>query len=241
MRYLLTLLALISTLSASAQIVINLGGRHTRHRTHRERILQDSIPQDSIRIDSIRVDSTRIDSIPQITEPVVIPRKPIKEHLLTPVQLDSITTINETVYITEQGDAAPIIEKNLKAEPKAVNGYRIIIFMSNTQSARRDAVAVQENFSLLFPQEQSYLIYENPYFKVAVGNCTSSDEAIILLGGIRKHFPKAFIVRENINIEEFAKKITVKKQEEVEVPTTSTEITTEVVEKPQPTPVVPLL
>lgn len=135
----------------------------------------------------------------------VAPRKSIKERLSLPVQPDSLTTINHTVQIVEQGDAATIVEKTLEVAPRAVNGYRIVIFMSNTQTARRDAVAAQENFARLFPQEQSYLTYENPYFKVAVGNCTTQEEAIILLGRLRGSFPKAFIMRENINIDEFTR------------------------------------
>mgnify|MGYP003312695450 CR=1 FL=1 len=138
-----------------------------------------------------------------VQEPIV--RKSIKEQLASPAQRDSLTVINETVAITEQGDAAAIVEKGLISEPKSVNGYRIVIFMSNTQTARRDAVTVQENFATLFPQEQSYLTYENPYFKVAVGNCTSQEEAMILLGRLRGTFPKAFIMRESINIGEFTR------------------------------------
>lgn len=135
----------------------------------------------------------------------ITPRKNIKERLAAPAQRDSLTIVNETVQVTEQGDAATIASNNLQVAQKAVNGYRIVIFMSNSQSARRDAVAAQENFSLLFPQEQSYLSYENPYFKVAVGNCTSQEEAIILLGRLRSSFPKAFIMRENINMGEFTR------------------------------------
>ena len=165
MRIIITLLAIISTLSLSAQ---------------------DIVPQDVA-----------------LQEPA--PRKSIKEQLASPAQRDSLTVINETVTITEQGDAATIVSGNLTVTPKAVNGYRIVIFMSNTQTARRDAVATQENFAQLFPQEQSYLTYENPYFKVAVGNCTTQEEAMILLGRLRRTFPKAFIMRENIEIGEFTR------------------------------------
>ena len=146
------------------------------------------------------------DIVPQEVAPQeVTPRKSIKEHLASPAQSDSLTVINNTVQIIEQGDAATIVEQNLKSAPKSVNGYRIVIFMSNSQSARRDAVAAQENFAALFPQEQSYLSYENPYFKVAVGNCTTQEEAMILLGRLRGTFPKAFIMRENIAITEFTR------------------------------------
>lgn len=141
----------------------------------------------------------------EIAPQTITPRKEIKEQLASSVHIDSLTTIHENVQITENGDAVKIIEGHLKEKAKMVNGYRIVIFMSNTQSARRDALAAQENFSSLFPQEQSYLTYENPYFKVAVGNCTTQEEAIILLGRVRGSFPKAFIMRENINISEFTR------------------------------------
>ena len=160
MKHLLTILATIIAISASAQ---------------------DTIPQD------------------------IAPRKNIKEHLALPAQRDSLTTINATVQIVEQGDAATIVGNNLEATTKAISGYRIVIFMNNAQTARRDALATQENFAALFPEEQSYLTYENPYFKVAVGNCTSQEEAITLLGRVQRSFPKAFIMRENIAIGEFTK------------------------------------
>lgn len=133
------------------------------------------------------------------------PRKGIKERLALPAQLDSLTVVDATVKITEQGDAATIVNNNLQANVKAISGYRIVIFMSNTQTARRDAVMAQDNFTALFPQEHSYLTYENPYFKVAVGNCTSHEEAMILLGRLRGTFPKAFIMRENIEMTEFTR------------------------------------
>ena len=135
----------------------------------------------------------------------VAPRKDIRARLAEPAQRDSLTVVNEKVQIAEYADASTIVDQNLVTESKSVSGYRIVIFMSNTQTARRDAVTVQENFATLFPQEQSYLTYENPYFKVAVGNCASQEETMILLGSLRKSFPKAFIMREAINVGEFTR------------------------------------
>ena len=123
-----------------------------------------------------------------------------KARLAAPAQLDSLTTTSATVRITEHGDAAAIVEAEKRNE--VVSGFRIVVFMSNSQSARQDATTARENCQLLFPAERSYLIYENPYFKVTLGNCTSQEEAIILLGRVRSSFPKAFIMRENIPVAE---------------------------------------
>jgi hypothetical protein len=129
----------------------------------------------------------------------------LKERLARPAQKDSLTIVHQTVNITEHGDAAPIVSANLKGDTKWVSGYRIVIFMNMTPSARRDAVVAQESFATLFPNEHTYLFYENPYFKVTVGNCTSQEEALTLLGKIRHAFPKAFIMRENIPISELSR------------------------------------
>lgn len=128
-----------------------------------------------------------------------------KQHLASPVQIDSLTTVTNTVRITEHGDTSTFIVREKADAPKAVNGFRVMIFMSNSQSARNDALAARELFDTSFPKERSYVTYENPYFKVAVGNCTTQEEALILLERVRKLFPKAFIMRENILFEELAK------------------------------------
>ena len=144
-------------------------------------------------------------SAQEIDSVAVAPRKDIKTRLAEAAVVDSLTVVEERVLVTECGDAKTIVDKSLRSDSKSVAGYRIVIFMSNTQTARRDALLVQENFSQLFPEEQSYLTYENPYFKVAVGNCVSQEEAIVLLGRLRRSFPKAFMMRENIDIGEFTR------------------------------------
>jgi hypothetical protein len=44
------------------------------------------------------------------------------------------------------------------------------------------------------------MVYENPYFKVTVGNCLTEEEAIILKGRILSTFPKAFVKNEEFSI-----------------------------------------
>ena len=195
MRYISALaVLLLSTFAVSAQTIV------TPYVVPQIDTPQIVAPQES----ALQSESPQ-DNTPRDTVPVIIPRKPIKEHLATPIQIDSLTTINGTVHILEYGDAATIAERNLNMEPQKVKGYRIVIFMKNAQSARREAVAIQEEFALKFPEEQSYLIYENPYFKVSVGNYTTTEEAMVSLGRIRSEFPKAHIAPENIDVKEFTK------------------------------------
>ena len=139
------------------------------------------------------------------TEQPTPPRKEIRQALAETKFLDSLATISGKVVVKEQGDAATIVDANLHQEPKAINGYRIVIFMSNKHSARQDAIATQQQFVELYPAEGVYLSYENPYFKVTVGNCLTQEEAIIMLGRLQSNFPKAFISSARIATQELTK------------------------------------
>lgn len=128
-----------------------------------------------------------------------------KQRLAAPLQVDSLTTIKQTVIVTEHDDAANLTQQGANKQTAAVNGFRIMIFMSNSQTARTEALAARDTLAVRMPDQQSYVTYENPYFKVAAGNCTSKEEALVLLEKIKRDFPKAFIMRENIPLEELAK------------------------------------
>lgn len=129
-----------------------------------------------------------------------------RRRLAEPVRIDSLRTEYNTVRVEECGDAADIVARSEQSRRKSVNGYRIVIFMSNAQSARTEALAARESFETMYPDERSYVTYENPYFKVAVGNCTSQEEAIMLMERIRPTFPKAFLMRETIPASELVQK-----------------------------------
>lgn len=128
-----------------------------------------------------------------------------KQRLATPLQIDSLTTINATVQVTEHRDAAQIIASTPVKSQKSVSGYRIMLFMSNSQNARTEAFAACDTLAVRLPGVETYVTYDNPYFKVASGNCTSQEEALLLLEKIKPSFPKAFIMRENIPLTELSK------------------------------------
>lgn len=79
-------------------------------------------------------------------------------------------------------------------------GYRIGIFFDNGASARDNANEAKTLFEENFPNEKLYMVYENPYFKVSVGNCVTQEEAVILLDKVQKVFPKAYLMREQMNV-----------------------------------------
>ena len=82
---------------------------------------------------------------------------------------------------------------------RTLSGYRIRIFFDNKQTARVASEEALKKFESLFHDVSAYRSYANPYFKVTVGDFRTRSEAMSYLERIRKDFPSAFVVKENIS------------------------------------------
>lgn len=108
------------------------------------------------------------------------------------------------VELTEHGAAAAAVAalQASSAEVK-VKGYRIQIFSNNVQNARSLAQAAEARFKELYPNIPVYPVYDNPYFKVTVGNCLTVEEANILWGKVKNTFDRAIVVQPEIPLSLF--------------------------------------
>lgn len=86
---------------------------------------------------------------------------------------------------------------------KQINGYRVRIFFDNSRNARVMSEQVSGQFSALYPSTAVYREYENPYFKVTVGNFRTKADATRFLNAIKGQFPSGFIVKEKITYPSF--------------------------------------
>lgn len=80
-----------------------------------------------------------------------------------------------------------------------VNGYRIQIAAYSGINSRSQAEYAKNSFSNLFPYTKAYLIYNEPYFKVRVGNYYSRLDAYKDLVTIQLTYPSAYIVPDKIS------------------------------------------
>lgn len=89
---------------------------------------------------------------------------------------------------------------HIAANPqRSLSGFRVRIFFDNKQTARVESENTLKKFEQMYPDILAYMTYSNPYFKVTVGDCRTRSEAMSLLRRIRKEFPSAFVVKENIS------------------------------------------
>ena len=80
-----------------------------------------------------------------------------------------------------------------------IPGYRIRIFSDLGNTARDESQVAKAKFYELFPEIPVYREYDSPYFKVYVGDFRTKVDAIKVFKQIKRYFPAAFIVPDQIN------------------------------------------
>ncbi|MDR1023572.1 MAG: SPOR domain-containing protein [Prevotellaceae bacterium] len=86
------------------------------------------------------------------------------------------------------------------AQHPKIEGYRVRIYRDNSGNARQHSQDISETFSMLFPDIPAYRSYDNPYFKVSVGDFRTKDDALRFYVHIKRQYPTAYIVSEDINL-----------------------------------------
>ncbi len=76
--------------------------------------------------------------------------------------------------------------------------YSVRIFLGNSQSAGPEARSIAGRFAEMFPEHPPRVSYESPYFKVAAGRFVDRTDAVALCGKVAAHFPRAFVVQEEV-------------------------------------------
>lgn len=112
--------------------------------------------------------------------------------------------VNES-YAVRKAVAKRVAEN--KGPEGEVDGYRIRIYFDNKQKSREESQEVIKRFKALYPGYNTYLKFNNPNFKVTVGDFRTKVDAQIALQKIIRDFPTAFIVKEKMRFPVVADKV----------------------------------
>lgn len=101
--------------------------------------------------------------------------------------------------IEESGCLDNLIELYIKKNLSNDNfpGFRIQIYNGNSRDKMTD---IQQKFKRSFPEVETYLVYQAPYFKLRAGDFIEKIDANKFLMSIRKDYPSAFLVAEEVVI-----------------------------------------
>ena len=78
-------------------------------------------------------------------------------------------------------------------------GYRVLIYSGNKKQPANQA---RSTFLRVHPKTKAHLDYEQPNYKVRVGDFRTKLEALKYKKGITNEFPNCFIVKDQIDINE---------------------------------------
>lgn len=103
--------------------------------------------------------------------------------------------------ITFVGDAgaAQMVEKHieLNTRVKTIAGYRVQIASFSGVNSKTSAFNLRDRFMLDYPGVQAYIVFDEPNFKVKVGDFRTRLEAYAFLQQIKDVY-KGYLVRDNI-------------------------------------------
>jgi hypothetical protein len=81
-----------------------------------------------------------------------------------------------------------------------IPGYRIRIYSGSGLGAKEEQQTIRARFLSLYPGLDAYNRYDEPFFKIYVGDCRTKSDALKLKDDIEKNFPNSIIRPDFINI-----------------------------------------
>jgi hypothetical protein len=89
------------------------------------------------------------------------------------------------------------LETSIAKDNPGIQGYRIQIYANADRKAAND---IRTRFLQLAPETEAYLIYQQPSFKVRVGDYRNRFEAYAMYKILLKEFENVLIVPDRINL-----------------------------------------
>ena len=80
-----------------------------------------------------------------------------------------------------------------------ISGWRINIFFEAGNYSKRMAIEAKSEFVNKYTEVPCYLIFQEPYYKVRIGDYRTKMQAEKFLNEIKYDYPNAFVVQDEIN------------------------------------------
>ena len=124
----------------------------------------------------------------------------IKKALVLGFVLMLIKTASaQYVQVLGNPELDTLVQRNIESNQitNGIQGYRVQIFFGSDRKAANDA---RTQFLQLYPNTEAYLLYQQPNFKVRVGDFRTQQEAQALFKALLRHFERVFLVPDKINL-----------------------------------------
>ncbi|MEG1910671.1 MAG: hypothetical protein RR190_06840, partial [Bacteroidales bacterium] len=92
------------------------------------------------------------------------------------------------------------IEYNQNFPPQ---GFRLILFVQSGNHSKNACTEAKNLFLASYPFESAYVIFDEPYFKLKVGNFRTRMQAQYFLNLIKTTYPQAYIAKDILDVAAF--------------------------------------
>ena len=108
------------------------------------------------------------------------------------------------VQLHQDAETKALVNDYIKAkkEEKGMMGYRVQIFFASGHFARKNANKIRNSFVAKYKETKAHVVFEEPNFKVRVGDFRTKSEALKVLVEIEEEYKGAYIVKDFIEFPE---------------------------------------
>jgi hypothetical protein len=105
------------------------------------------------------------------------------------------------VEIIQDTKIEQLVQKHRTLNEKihGIPGFRIQIFSESGTNSKNKATKVKDDFFQKFSDEEVYILFQEPNYKVRIGDFRTQLDALGFLHKIQGAYPNAFIVNDKIN------------------------------------------
>lgn len=143
----------------------------------------------------LRAEEPPADSVMAVTDTLAIQDSVAERYM----SYDSLMAyLGDAVIMSDSLEKA-MTEQVEKNKARKTQVYRVRIYFDNSKDARTISQQIVDTFSVYHPGVPVFRSYDNPYFKVTVGEFRAKSDAMRFLEAIRKEYPTVFLVRESFS------------------------------------------
>jgi hypothetical protein len=125
---------------------------------------------------------------------------PFASLFAQPKQDNVIKPGNIEIVLDDSAIDSLLKASDVQAEKEyVIKGFRVQIIAAGN---RADINKVKSQFYTVFPDIKTFVIYQQPNFKLRVGNYRTKMEAYKVWTEIEKHFPGSFITPDELKLNE---------------------------------------
>lgn len=104
------------------------------------------------------------------------------------------------IELVQDSRISGLVEKHIQINElqKGVPGFRVQIYFTSGNNSKANANRVRTEFLTKYPRAKAYVLYQEPFYKVRVGDFRTRLEAQGFLNMVSMDFPASYIVSDEI-------------------------------------------